>query len=303
MIRKMSAAACALSLACAAAPADADEVWAVDASTDSLYVLDTDTGAVLRTLARLHPDTSRFQTPISMAIRPGDGAIFVKNNSPAIDDGLAMVDPVTGLATHIGGDLIDGSIAFDDAGTLYGVNNFLQMVTIDPATGEMTLLGGSSLPRLFGLDYNSADGFLYGISGAIGVAPNLLRIDPATGEAVATLPVSPAPTTSAVPGSLMFDSSGALLASDLARNLYEIDPDTGAVSNVRSADAGPQGMGLMIGECYADCDESGELDFFDFLCFQNEFAAQTPYADCDGSGQHDFFDFLCFQNEFAAGCP
>src|SRR5690606_28293787 len=23
------------------------------------------------------------------------------------------------------------------------------------------------------------------------------------------------------------------------------------------------------GECYADCDESGDLDFFDFLCFQN----------------------------------
>ena len=22
----------------------------------------------------------------------------------------------------------------------------------------------------------------------------------------------------------------------------------------------------------------------------------------DGSGTHDFFDFLCFQNEFAAGC-
>src|SRR5690606_36923427 len=55
--------------------------------------------------------------------------------------------------------------------------------------------------------------------------------------------------------------------------------------------------------CYADCDESGELDFFDFLCFQNEFALQTPYADCDESGGHDFFDFLCFQDAFAAGCP
>jgi hypothetical protein len=55
--------------------------------------------------------------------------------------------------------------------------------------------------------------------------------------------------------------------------------------------------------CYADCDESGELDFFDFLCFQNEFAAGAAYADCDESGALDFFDFLCFQNEFAAGCP
>ncbi|MFG0286354.1 MAG: hypothetical protein ACF8R7_18220 [Phycisphaerales bacterium JB039] len=27
------------------------------------------------------------------------------------------------------------------------------------------------------------------------------------------------------------------------------------------------------------------------------------YADCDGNGTLDFFDFLCFQNAFAAGCP
>ncbi|MFG0286098.1 MAG: GC-type dockerin domain-anchored protein [Phycisphaerales bacterium JB039] len=55
--------------------------------------------------------------------------------------------------------------------------------------------------------------------------------------------------------------------------------------------------------CYADCDGSGALDLFDFLCFQNAFGAGEPYADCDGSGALDLFDFLCFQNEFAAGCP
>ncbi|MFG0282831.1 MAG: GC-type dockerin domain-anchored protein [Phycisphaerales bacterium JB039] len=60
---------------------------------------------------------------------------------------------------------------------------------------------------------------------------------------------------------------------------------------------------LAGGGCYPDCDESGSLDFFDFLCFQNAFAAGDPYADCDGTGALDFFDFLCFQNEFAAGCP
>jgi hypothetical protein len=55
--------------------------------------------------------------------------------------------------------------------------------------------------------------------------------------------------------------------------------------------------------CYPDCDGSGSLDFFDFLCFQNAFLAQDPYADCDNSGVFDFFDFLCFQNAFLAGCP
>jgi hypothetical protein len=56
-------------------------------------------------------------------------------------------------------------------------------------------------------------------------------------------------------------------------------------------------------ECYADCDGSGELDFFDFLCYQNLFTSGVIEADCDGSGELDFFDFLCFQEEFAAGCP
>ncbi|MFG0282882.1 MAG: GC-type dockerin domain-anchored protein [Phycisphaerales bacterium JB039] len=54
--------------------------------------------------------------------------------------------------------------------------------------------------------------------------------------------------------------------------------------------------------CPPDCDASGALDFFDFLCFQDRFAAGDLRADCDGSGELDLFDFLCFQNEFAAGC-
>jgi hypothetical protein len=55
-------------------------------------------------------------------------------------------------------------------------------------------------------------------------------------------------------------------------------------------------------ECYADCTGEGELDFFDFLCFQNAFANVEEYAECTGEGDFDFFDFLCFQNAFAEGC-
>jgi hypothetical protein len=55
--------------------------------------------------------------------------------------------------------------------------------------------------------------------------------------------------------------------------------------------------------CYADCDGSGTLDIFDFLCFQDAFVAQDPYADCDGSTVFDIFDFLCFQDAFVTGCP
>jgi len=55
--------------------------------------------------------------------------------------------------------------------------------------------------------------------------------------------------------------------------------------------------------CYADCDRSGSLDIFDFLCFQNAFVTMDPYADCDNSTTFDIFDFLCFQDAFVIGCP
>ncbi len=59
----------------------------------------------------------------------------------------------------------------------------------------------------------------------------------------------------------------------------------------------------LAGGCRVDLDGDGELTFFDFLAFQNLFAAGDPIADFDGDGSFTFFDFLAFQNEFAAGCP
>lgn len=54
--------------------------------------------------------------------------------------------------------------------------------------------------------------------------------------------------------------------------------------------------------CYADCDQSGSLDFFDFVCFQERFLIGDMYTDCDASGGLDFFDFFCFINKFNDGC-
>ena len=57
------------------------------------------------------------------------------------------------------------------------------------------------------------------------------------------------------------------------------------------------------GQCYADCEGDGDLDVFDFLCFQNEHSNQTAYGDCENDGDWDIFDFLCFQNAYSNGCP
>lgn len=54
--------------------------------------------------------------------------------------------------------------------------------------------------------------------------------------------------------------------------------------------------------CYADCDESEVLDFYDVLCYLNEFNAAGPSADCDESTSLDLFDLICFLNEFDEGC-
>ncbi|MCA9277743.1 MAG: peptidase S8 [Phycisphaeraceae bacterium] len=61
--------------------------------------------------------------------------------------------------------------------------------------------------------------------------------------------------------------------------------------------------GTECGGCYADCDGSGSLNVFDYICFGNEYAAGNSYADCDGSGSLNVFDYICFGNEYAAGCP
>jgi hypothetical protein len=59
---------------------------------------------------------------------------------------------------------------------------------------------------------------------------------------------------------------------------------------------------LAVG-CRADLDGDGELSFFDFLMFQDLFAAGDLRADFDDDGELTFFDFLAFQDAFSAGCP
>ncbi|MFG0286433.1 MAG: hypothetical protein ACF8R7_18625, partial [Phycisphaerales bacterium JB039] len=118
----------------------------------------------------------------------------------------------------------------------------------------------------------------------------------------------------------VFDSAGSIVGAIVTAggrtlvNGFDYDSmQTGAMldvatSQIRWLRTAEPGGGPPRPFCYPDCDQSGELDFFDFLCFQNAYAAGDCYADCDESTSIDFMDFMCFQNEFAAfvaagGCP
>lgn len=57
-----------------------------------------------------------------------------------------------------------------------------------------------------------------------------------------------------------------------------------------------------VADCYADFNEDGALDLFDFLAFVNDFNAGGSRSDCDGNRTWDLFDFLCYVNAFNAGC-
>ncbi|MEQ8844281.1 MAG: GC-type dockerin domain-anchored protein [Phycisphaerales bacterium] len=75
-----------------------------------------------------------------------------------------------------------------------------------------------------------------------------------------------------------------------------------AASSVSSEVCGLDNVVLTY-DCVADADDNGELDIFDFIAFQNQFALGDPAADIDGDGSLTLFDFLAFQNAFDAGCP
>jgi len=56
-------------------------------------------------------------------------------------------------------------------------------------------------------------------------------------------------------------------------------------------------------DCFADCNDDGNLNILDFTCYQGLFASGAAEADCNGDGNLNILDFTCFQAAFSAGCP
>ena len=271
-------------------------VLGVDAHTDSLYKIDLNTGVATK-IGPLHPSDSRYTTPVSMAIRASDDAIFVINNSPVGDSGLATLNPHTGRATLVGPTQVN-SLAFDAADNLYGILAG-KLAKVDPATGKARSLGGDALPVLYGLDYSWDDGHLYGVTGGAAGYARILKIT-TTGEIVSSTSLSR--NIGTVPGSLVFDADGQMVISNLSRKLFDVDPATGAVHNARDAERLPQGMGVSStirpgqpAKLIGDLNGDGKVGFDDFLTLSGNFGEKVDTraeGDLTGDCQVGFDDFL-----------
>lgn len=227
-------------------------LYGVNSNDDGLSSIDVATGQVTF-IGSLHPAADSLTTPIAMAVRPSDGQLFVWNNSDGqagnvVTTGVLLtVDPCTGLATMVDPTTAPQgplqALAFAPGGSLFGVES--ELFAINSATGQKTSIGSLGL-RVGGADFD-ASGTLYGVELTTNTAQRLVSIDTTTGLAtvVATLDTDIGRIGSVVvtPGGTLTGSAFGGPSGDI---LFDIDPSSGAVTNIRSLAAGtaPQGMGF-----------------------------------------------------------
>ena len=229
----------------------------VNSNDDGLSHIDPATG-VVTFIGPLDPNPNVFVTPISMAVRPSDGKIFVWNNSDQVPGGfpftpiptgvLLTVDPATGLATRVDATTPNqgqlSALAFAPDGRLFGLDR--DLFEIDPATGVLTSIGSLGL-RVAAADFD-ASGTLFGVELAAG-AEKLVTINTSTGATTLKGTLTP---SILIVGSIVFDPTGTLIGSTAgpgppfsSEDLFDIDPSTGATSNFRTLSGpGSQGMGF-----------------------------------------------------------
>jgi hypothetical protein len=285
-------------LALSAAPATlGQELYLAGRNEPVLTRIDGPTGQVLSEVPVIGIDS--FMR--GLAVR-WDGMLFAPARMEEGPDGLVKIDPQTGEAVWVGV-LPQGlfTLAADpNTGQLYGTTDTRALYRINHLTGAGTFVGYASAPEMFVHPMAMAiapDGTGYLTDwGTVG----LFRVDLATAKT----------TFVCYLGSMNYYEDMAFDESGLLWGAFAVDEsvrrvDVGACQQdwlydgwaVNGLEVVPDRTG-----CFADCNADGELNFFDFLCFQNAFDAGDPRAECVEDGVFDFFDFLCFLNTFDAGC-
>lgn len=213
-------------------------VYSVGSTTDRIYLVDLDSGAV-QDLGPIHPDSSRYTTPIGVAVRPSDGAIFIANNSPSEDAGISryygpgILPEVVVPRAKIGSTI--SSIFFLPDDRL--IASYGEVKEIDLDTGDVTLFIGHSAPDVYNpfdksyyrFEYYFSDPVVERYDLAFNFLDRVFLPSPPNGEYYYALTISD-------DGQLILSTVGAL---------YDFDMETGKLSNERSFPEWiwPQGFG------------------------------------------------------------
>jgi len=256
--------------------------------------------------------TSLAGFDVSGAAGRGDGTAYVCNGPFT----TVLYEVTPGEAPEQVSTLsVDIHALASDGTTLWGYSNFAPtkgIYEIDATTGACTLVLDVFTDtgfRFFALDYNGADGLLYGYTefGDSG----LYSIDLDSGEMTKVADSIPAANTQ---GRAMAvgDDTVYLLATrgddGIPAFAYDLSQGKGGSWTAFTqpypefhSTGGAAWLGE-IGGCEADFNGDGSLDILDFVAFQGAFVDGDPSADCDGNGALNVLDFVCFQGVFAAGC-
>jgi len=237
-------------------------VYAVDARTEILYILDMVTGQVLQTVGERF---SGYTTPGSMVVAQKNGKrlLYVYNNTP--QPGLIQVDPATGEVTPFPlppnneRNKVAGGIVMGINNVLYGkFQTSRHLWSYDPDDDHTsqqqfsTIVCENVFPSYFrsaGMEADPTTGLLYSVQltafGDTTVQPEVLTIDPVA--CTATL-VGTLSEDVGVVGAVMWNPMTNKFLGSSTRTggsgfLFDLDKN-GTVSNIRNVTSGyhPHGM-------------------------------------------------------------
>jgi len=156
--------------------------FAVPGSNSVLYAIDPNSGAG----TAIGSDTG---ANLNALVFSSGGTLYAAGG-----DGLYTIDTNTGYATLVGGGsgngayLSSGDLMFDFAGTLY-LTSFDgsedQLFSLDPATGQGTLIGNIGFLSVYGLTYYNGTAYGFTLNGQV------ITIDLTTGAGTAIASYSP----------------------------------------------------------------------------------------------------------------
>ena len=189
-------------------------LYGVDSSTDQLRTIDFVTGTSTF-IGRLDPggvvgqpntQPNRFATPVAMTVRQSDNTIFVWNNS------ACLVNP---------GDPCKDAII-----------QKLELVTVDPTTGEATAVSPQPQVSLQAIAYDPVSDTLYGVGGPLYI------IDTNTGVVSTGATIKDSGGNSVRFSGAAFDTCGTLFGLELVNTtagvarLFTIDTTSGSATLV-----------------------------------------------------------------------